>query len=118
MTDIPDRPFDKIPIDLVSALNISASANQHKLTFIHHLTGWPEVFPIPEKKADTNVNVFINNYLPICMYPCFILSDKGVEFKNQLMDNVLKQLGTDCIFSAPYHSQSNGKLDVYHNNLN
>ena len=29
MTDIPDRPFDKIAIDLVSDLNISASGNQH-----------------------------------------------------------------------------------------
>ena len=27
MTDIPDRPFDKIAIDLVSDLNVSASGN-------------------------------------------------------------------------------------------
>ena len=32
MTDIPDRPFNKIAIDLVSDLNISASGNQHTLT--------------------------------------------------------------------------------------
>ena len=30
------------------------------------------------------------------------------------MDNVLKQLGIDHIFSAPYHPQSNGKLKVFH----
>ena len=41
MTDIPDRPFDKIAIDLVSDLNISASGNQHILTIIDHLMGWP-----------------------------------------------------------------------------
>ena len=29
------------------------------------------------------------------------------------MDNVLQQLGIDCIFSAPYHPQSNGKLEVF-----
>ena len=39
MTDIPDRPFDKIAIDLVSDLNISASENQHILIIIDHLTG-------------------------------------------------------------------------------
>ena len=103
MTDIPDRPFDKIAIDLVSNLNVSASGNQHILTIIDHLTGWPEAFPITEKKADTTVHVFINNYLPIHMCPHFILADNGAEFKNQLMDNVLQQLGTDCIFAAPYH---------------
>ena len=51
MTDIPERPFDKIAIDLVSDLNISTSENQHTLTVIDHLTEWPEAFPIPDKKA-------------------------------------------------------------------
>ena len=55
MTDIPDRPFDKIAIDLVSDLNVSTSGNQHILTIIDHLTGWPEAFPILDKKAYTIV---------------------------------------------------------------
>ena len=29
------------------------------------------------------------------------------------MDNVLQQLGIDCIFSAPNHPQSNGKLEIF-----
>ena len=33
------------------------------------------------------------------------------------MGQVLQQLGIDRIFSAPYHPQSNGKLEVFHNNL-
>ena len=52
------------------------------------------------------------------MYPHFLLSDNGTEFKNQLINNVLKQLGTDHIFSAPYHPQSDGKLEVSHKYLN
>ena len=34
MTDIPDRPFDKIAMDLVSDLNVTALGNQHVLTII------------------------------------------------------------------------------------
>ena len=30
------------------------------------------------------------------------------------MDKVLKQLGIDHIFSAPYHQHSNGKLEVFY----
>ena len=111
MTDIPDKAFDKIAIDLVSDLNVSTSRNQHALTIIDRLMGWPVAFPIPDKKSDTIVHVFINNCMPIHMCLCFILSDNGTEFKNQLMDNVLQQLGIDCIFSTPYHTQSNEKLD-------
>ena len=51
------------------------------------------------------------------MCPQYILSDNGTEFKNNLMDQVLQQLGVDRIFSAPYHPQSNGKLEVSHKYL-
>ena len=68
MTEIPDRPFDKIAIDLVTECETSTSGNKHILTIIDHLTGWPEASPIPDKSADTIVATFINEYLP--MYTC------------------------------------------------
>ena len=117
MTEIPDRPFDKIAINLVTNCETSTSGNKHILTIIDHLTGWPEAFPIPDKSADTIVATFINEYLPVHMCPRYILSDNGMEFKNSLMDQVLQQLGIDRIFSAPYHPQSNGKLEVFHKYL-
>ena len=101
MTDIPDRPFNKIAIDLVSNVNVSTLGNQCILTIIDHLTGWPEVFPIPDNKTDTIACVYIKNCLSNYMCLHVILSDNGTEFKNQLMDNVLQQLGIDHIFCHP-----------------
>ena len=117
MTEIPDRSFDKIAIDLVTDCETSTSGNKHILTIIDHLTGWPEAFPIPDKSADTIVSTFIKHYLPVHMCPRYSLSDNGTEFKNNLMDQVLKQLGIERIFSIPYHPQSNGKLEVFHKYL-
>ena len=117
MTEIPDRPFDKIAINLVTDCETSTSGNKHILTIIDHLTGWLEAFPIPDKLVDTIVATFINEYLPVHMCPHYILSDNGTEFKNSLMDQVLQQLGIDKIFSTPYHPQSNGKLEVFHKYL-
>ena len=114
MTEIPDRPFDKIAIDLVMEYETSNSGNKHILIIIDHLTGWPEAFPILDKSADTIVSTFINQYLPVHMCPRYILSDSDTEFKNNLMDQVLKQLGIERIFSTPYHLQSNRKLEVFH----
>ena len=51
------------------------------------------------------------------MCPQYILSDNSTEFKNNLMDQVLKQLGIKRILSAPYHPKSNGKLEVFHKYL-
>ena len=59
MTEIPDTPFDKIVIDLVTDCKTSTSGNKHILTIIDHLMGWPEAFPIPDKSADTIVATFI-----------------------------------------------------------
>ena len=95
MIEFPDRPFDKITIDLVTECEISISGNKHILTIINHLTGWPEALPILDKSVNTIVSTLINKYLPVHMYLRYILSDNGTEFKNNLMDQVLKQLGIE-----------------------
>ena len=117
MTEIPEGSFDKIAIDMVTECETSTSGNKHILNIIDHLTVWPEALPILDKSAHTIVSTFINHYLPVHMCGRYILSDNGTEFKNQLMDQVLQQFGIDCIFSAPYHLQSNGKLEVFHKYL-
>ena len=91
MTEIPDRPFNKIVIDLLLECKTSTSGNKYILTIIDHLTGCLEAFPIPDKSADTIVSTFINQYLPVHMCPRYILLDNDTEFKNTLMDQVLKQ---------------------------
>ena len=118
MTGIPDRPFDKIAIDLVMEyvkhLPLETNTSSQLLTTLQvgqkHSPYWIH-------QLDTIVSTFINQYLPVHMCPRYILSDNSTEFKNTLMDQVLKQLGIERIFSAPYHLQSNGKLDVFHKYL-
>ena len=117
MMEIWDRPFDKIALNLGTEHKTSTSGNKHILTIIDHLTRWPEAYPIPDKTADTIISTFINNYLPVHICPCYILSDNRTEFKNSLIDQVLKQLGIERIFSAPCHPQSNSKLGVFHKYL-
>ena len=84
MTEIPDRPFDKIAINLVMECETSTSGNRHILTIIDHLTGWLAAFLILDKSTDTIVSTFINQYLPVHMCPRYILSDNSTEFKTLL----------------------------------
>ena len=105
MMEIPDRPFDKIAMDLVTDFTESNKGNKHILTIIDHHR---------PKFADTITKAFIRHYLPRHMCPQFILSDNRTEFKNQIFDKVTKDLGIERIFTAPYHPQSNGKLETFH----
>ena len=114
MTKIPDRPFDKITMDLVTDFTESNKGNKHILTIIDLLTGWPEAILIPNKSADTITKAFVRHYLPRHLCPWFILLDNGMEFKNQTFDRVMKDLGIERIFSAPYHPPSNEKLETFH----
>ena len=114
MMEIPDQPFDKITMDLVTDFTESNKGNKHILTIIDLLTGWLEAIPIPNKSADTITKAFIRHYLPRHLCPQFLLSDNGMEFKNQIFNEVTKDLGIKRIFSAPYHPQSNGKLETFH----
>ena len=118
MMEIQDRPFNKIAMDLVTDFTESNKGNKHILTIIDLLMGWPEAIPIPNKSADTITKAFIRHYLPRHLCPQFILSNNGMEFKNQTFDRVTKDLGIERIFSAPYHPQSNGKLETFHKFLN
>ena len=45
MTEIPDRPFNKIAMDLIPECKTSTSAIRHILTISNHLTRQPEAFP-------------------------------------------------------------------------
>ena len=101
-------------MDLVTDFTKSSKGNKHILIIIDLLTGGPEVIPIPNKSTDTITKAFIRHYLPRHMCLRFILSDNGTEFKNQIFDKVTRDLGIERIFSAPYHPQSNGKLETFH----
>ena len=117
MTEIPECPFEKIAMDLVTECETFSSGKKHILTIIDHLTEWPEAFPIPDKLAFTIVSTFINQYFPVHMCPRYILSENGTGFKNHLMDQVLQQLRIEDIFSTPYHPQNSKKLEVFHKYL-
>ena len=81
MTEIPDSPFDKIAISLITECDMSTSGNKHILTIIDNLTWWPKAFPIPDKTVDTIVSTFINEYLTVHMCPQYILSDNDRNSK-------------------------------------
>ena len=64
MTEIPNRPFDKITMDLVMDFMESNKGNKHILTIIDLLTGWPEAIPIPEPGFKIGDRVYFKNKTP------------------------------------------------------
>ena len=80
MTEIPDRPFDKIAIDLVTDCGTSTSGNKHILTIIDHLTGWPEASHSQQicrhNSHYTYKPLFASSYVPQIVYQTMARSSR------------------------------------------
>ena len=52
-TEIPNKAFAKVSIDLIVDLPVSHHGNKNILVMINQLTSWPIAVAIPDKKATT-----------------------------------------------------------------
>ena len=79
------------------------------------LTGWVWCISIPDKTANAVLKVYLKNVHHVFGPSRKILSDNGIEFKNDLFDRVAKELGIEHkVYSPPYHPQSNGRIKGFH----
>ena len=76
-------------------------------------TGYIFCIPLPDKKAETVLKVYIDHVYCKHGGSLKILSDNGTEFKNKLMEEVSKELGVEYkVYSPPYRPQSNGRIVI------
>ena len=105
-----------ISMDIIGEFNPpSERGNKYALTVICMHTGFTFCIPIPDKSAATVAKAYINNVY--CWFGAShkILTDNGKEFKNALLNEVVKEIGVEHkIYSPPYHPQSNGKIESFH----
>ena len=116
-TEIPNKPFAKISIDLIVDLPISHNGNKNILVMIDHLTGWPMAKAIPNKEATTVANAVFEKLILEHGPPSILLSDNGTEFSNDTLAYVCNELGIDHHFISPYTPRSNGKVENFNINF-
>ena len=107
---IPQKIFSQIGIDLVTM--VESEGYKYILTVCDFFTKWPELVPIPDKKATTIAKEL---YLLFTRYGCpdVIISDRGTEFCNAVSEAVFTYMRVDHRVSAPYHPQTNGNFIMY-----
>ena len=84
---------------------------------VEGLTRWPEAAAITQKTGAEVANFIYTNIY--CRYGCprHIQTDNGLEFKNEIVDGLLKKWKIQHHFSTPYHPQSNGLVERYNKTL-
>ena len=116
---VPTTPMEFISMDLIGEFHPpSSKGHKYALTVICMLTEYTFCIPLKTKSAAEVVKAYVDNIYAKFGGSFKILSDKGTEFKNQLFTDVATELGVEYkIYTPPYHPQSDGRIEGFHNFL-
>ena len=107
----------KINVDLPGPYPTSMSGNRYIIAFVDWFSGWPEVFAVPDKTADTVAHLLLEHIFPLFGCSLQIVTDNSTENVNKIIKDVLESLKTDHVLTSVYHPQSNAKVERFHRTL-
>lgn len=113
---IPVIPFERLIVDCVGPLPKSKSGHQYVLTVMCAATRFPEAIPLRSLKAQTVIKDLVKFFTTFGL-PRVIQSDQGTNFTSKAFAQVLKELGIEQRMSSPYHPESQGALERFHQTL-
>lgn len=117
ITDTPTRAFDLIEIDTVGPL---PTDNDFKyiLTIQCQLTKYVIAAPMKDKTALSVARCIFENFIYLHGFPKCILTDNGLEYKNEVLKEINQICNIEHRFSTPYRPQTIGSLERNHRVLN
>lgn len=106
----PTVPFELISIDFVGPLTTSEDA-RFVLVVIDHFTQWVIAIPTQGRTAAVVARALVEEVF--CRYgvPKRILSDRGSEFRSEMIQQIHQTLHVKQLFTSSNHPQCNGKVE-------
>ena len=101
----PDRPLWRVHMDLTE-LTTTLRGNRYIVVLKDALTKWVEMGSLPDKTADSVISWLVENVVLRHGVPHVIITDKGSENCNSIMDDVMKVLGCTHINTTPHNPRS------------
>ena len=99
-----------IGMDTIGPLNPESNELQYILVIIDHFTRYVELYPMKDTSAQAAVQPLVEH---IARYgiPAYIQSDKGSQFGNEVISEVIKIMGTEHITTLPYSKEENSIVE-------
>jgi len=111
------KPWDTIAIDIVSPKEVSAEGYTKILTVLDTFSRWVLAIPLRKANAEEIGQALFRHVFTQFGKPRKVLSDKGTEFVNRALENVIRKWNIENINTGGYQPQAN-PVERYHRFLN
>ncbi|KAG9282328.1 hypothetical protein AMEX_G970, partial [Astyanax mexicanus] len=110
MPSVATRPFQRIALDIVGPLPVTATGNKYILVIADYFSKWAESYAIPNQEATTVARAVVDFLLRWGM-PQVIHTDQGRTFESSLFKEICRLLEIDKTRTSPYSPQSDGLVE-------
>ena len=114
---IPSYRNQYLFCDLVGPLR-SATPNKYVLDMTDAYTRWCTLVPIKNKLASTVAEAIFEKYVMVFGAIANICSDNGLEFANQVADELFRLIETKSHKGCSYHPHAQGLVERNHRTIN
>eukprot|EP00820_Chromera_velia_P026003 Cvel_1687.t2-p1 / transcript=Cvel_1687.t2 / gene=Cvel_1687 / organism=Chromera_velia_CCMP2878 / gene_product=Retrovirus-related Pol polyprotein from transposon, putative / transcript_product=Retrovirus-related Pol polyprotein from transposon, putative / location=Cvel_scaffold60:134955-138176(-) / protein_length=1074 / sequence_SO=supercontig / SO=protein_coding / is_pseudo=false len=110
---VPPHPWHTLGIDVSGPFPTSRRGNRFVLVVTDHFSKNVEAFARPEMTATVVAQILVDKIF--CRYGPFevLLSDRGINFRSELVSEVLRILKINHKLTSGYHPQCNGLTERY-----
>ena len=107
------RPWDLLCVDLWGPLTRSRSGNKYCMTVVDGFSKWAMAIALPSKKQEIVAEALVSRVF-IMGWPDRLLTDRGKEFTNRVLNQCLKLCGSRHVTTTAYHPQGNAYAERIH----
>ena len=115
------QPMDLVHVDLVgmetTVSTTKKPVTQKCLVVVDHFSRYVQAYKIENKTALATAKCLYDNYFRHFGFPRSLMSDRGTEFCNKILNSLCVYLGIKKIRTTAYHPQSNGSVERTHQTL-
>ncbi|ROT76218.1 hypothetical protein C7M84_005203 [Penaeus vannamei] len=106
--DVPNQPFQRVSVDILSGFSTSTSGCKYLLVFIDAFSRFCELAPIPDKSTPTVARAFLERVICRHNTPYEFVSNNGTEFNNSVLKSLCNILSIKKVNVLLYRPQANG----------
>ncbi|XP_069985589.1 uncharacterized protein [Penaeus vannamei] len=105
------EPISRVAIDIVGPLSPSSDrGHRYILTLIDCATRYPEAIPLKNIDTITIAESLVVIFSRVGI-PREVLSDRGTQFRSDLMSEIHRLLSINALYTTPYHASCNGMVE-------